>query len=60
MVFWVYSAAQNAINPCEYMRALIDNEKAVIKTPSDWLPWCYKEALKPSSEVDAKKDAFDK
>jgi transposase len=54
----LYSAAQNAINPCEYMRALIDNEKAVIKKPSDWLPWCYKEALKPSPEVDAKKDAL--
>lgn len=41
----LYSAAQNDINPCEYMAALIENENAVIKNPTAWLPWHYKEAL---------------
>jgi transposase len=54
----LYSAAQNDINPCEYMRVLIDNEKAVIQNPSDWLPWHFKETLKRNLEVDAKKDAL--
>ena len=54
----LYSAAQNDINPCEYMRVLIDNEKAVIQTPSNWLPWHFKETLKQSLEVSAKKDAL--
>jgi hypothetical protein len=44
----LYSAAQNEINPCEYMCALIDNEKAVIQNPNDWLPWHYKKTLKQS------------
>ena len=42
----IYSAAQNNINPCEYMTALIENEKQVIQNPEAWLPWCYKEMLK--------------
>ena len=41
-----YSAAQNDINPCDYMVALLDNEQAVIDTPEAWLPWHYKETLK--------------
>ena len=45
------SAAQNEINPCEYMCALIDNEKAVIQNPNDWLPWHYKKTLKQSLEA---------
>jgi transposase len=53
----LYSAAQNEINPCEYMCALIDNEKSVIQNPSDWLPWCYQETLKLSLEANAKQDA---
>ena len=53
----LYSAAQNEINPCEYMCALIGNEKAVIQNPSDWLPWCYQETLKQSLEANAKQDA---
>lgn len=44
----IYSAAQNNINPCEYMVALIENEQAVIENPAAWLPWNYKYALKPS------------
>ena len=53
----LYTAAQNEINPCEYMCALIGNEKAVIQNPSDWLPWCYQETLKQSLKANAKQDA---
>ena len=53
----LYSAAQNEINPCDYMCALIENEQAVIQTPNAWLPWCYQETLKQNLEVNAKQDA---
>lgn len=53
----LYSAAQNDINPCEYMSALIDNEQTVIRNPNDWLPWHYKQTLKQSLEANARKDA---
>lgn len=53
----LYSAAQNELNPCDYMCALISNEQAVIQNPSDWLPWHYQETLKQSLEADAKQDA---
>ena len=53
----LYSAAQNEINPCDYMCALIENEQAVIQHPNDWLPWRYQEALKQSLEANAKQDA---
>ena len=46
----IYSAAQNDINPCDYLCALIENEKAVTDNPEDWLPWNYQETLKQSSE----------
>jgi transposase len=52
----LYSAAQNAINPCEYMSALIENEKAVIKNPTGWLPWHYKETLKQSLEASTRQN----
>lgn len=52
----LYSAAQNEINPCEYMCTLIDNEKAVIENPIAWLPWHYQDTLKQSLEADAKQD----
>ena len=53
----LYSAAQNEINPCDYMCALIENEQAVIQTPSAWLPWHYQETLKQNLEVHAKQGA---
>jgi hypothetical protein len=53
----LYSAAQNEINPCDYMCALIENEQAVIENPSAWLPWRYQEILKQSLEENAKKQA---
>lgn len=49
----LYSAAQNEINPCDYMAALIENEQAVIQNPQKWLPWHYKKTLKKSLEVRA-------
>jgi hypothetical protein len=39
------SAAQNDINPYEYIQAVLDNKQAVIKNPSTWLPWNYKATL---------------
>ena len=53
----LYSAAQNELNPCDYMCALIENEHAVIQNPNDWLPWHYQETLKQSLEANAKQDA---
>ena len=50
----LYSAAQNDINPSDYMVALLDNEQAVIDTPESWLPWHYKETLKQKQAAPAK------
>ena len=44
----LYSAAQNNINPCEYMVALIKNTQAVIANPHAWMPWKYEDTLKQS------------
>ncbi len=52
----LYSAAQNDINPCDYMVALLGNEQAVIDSPQAWLPWHYKGTLKQRKAVPAKKD----
>lgn len=52
----LYSAAQNEINPCEYMCALMDNEHAVIQNPKGWLPWNYKKTLKQSLAAVAKQE----
>ena len=51
----LYSAAQNDINPCSYMVALLENEAAVIENPEDWLPWVYQETLNGTQATDAKK-----
>ena len=37
----LYSAAQNDVNPYEYMLAILKHKEAVIKNPERWLPWCY-------------------
>lgn len=52
----LYSAAQNDINPCNYMVALLENEAAVIANPKEWLPWIYQNTLKQTQAVDAKKE----
>ena len=38
----LYSAAQNDVNPYDYMLAILRNKAKVIKNPTKWLPWCYK------------------
>ncbi len=53
----LYSAAQNEINPCDYMCALINNEEAVIQAPNAWLPWHYVDTLKQNLEAVAKQDS---
>lgn len=47
----LYSAAQNDINPCVYMTALLENEAAVIKDPYAWLPWSYQKTFRQIREV---------
>jgi transposase len=37
----LYSAAQNNVNPYEYMATVLRHKEAVIKNPQKWLPWCY-------------------
>jgi hypothetical protein len=54
----LYSAAQNEMNPCDYMAALINNEQAVINNPTAWLPWHYQQTLKQSLEANAKPDSL--
>jgi hypothetical protein len=54
----LYSAAQNELNPCDYMCALIENEQAVIQNPNAWLPWRYKKTLKQSLEALARQDSL--
>lgn len=44
----IFTAAQNGINPHDYLTTLIKHEEAVIKNPSDWLPWNYKDRLTPN------------
>lgn len=52
----LYSAAQNDINPCSYMAALLENEAAVIADPEKWLPWVYQDTLKQMQVTDAKRE----
>lgn len=42
----LYSAAQNNVNPCAYMTALLENEPSVKENPTAWFPWCYQKMLK--------------
>jgi hypothetical protein len=41
----LYSAAQNDLNPYEYMKTVLDNKEAVLKNPGQWLPWNYQATL---------------
>jgi transposase len=43
----IFTAAQNDINPYEYLTALIEHEQEVSINPKAWLPWNYKEQLSP-------------
>ena len=49
----LYSAAQNGINPCQYMTALLEHEVEVMQHPDSWLPWCYEETFKQIQAVPA-------
>ncbi len=42
----LYSAAQNEINPYEYMLAVLRNKEKVMAAPEKWLPWKYQTELK--------------
>jgi len=41
----LYSAAQNDVNPYEYMLNVLKYKKHVIEAPSVWLPWNYHKAI---------------
>ena len=41
----LYSAAQNEINPYEYMLTVLRNKEAVMAVPEKWLPWNYQTTL---------------
>lgn len=41
----LYSAAQNDINPYEYIRAILCHATEVSKHPAQWLPWKYQDTL---------------
>lgn len=43
----IFTAAQNGVNPYEYLTTLIEHEQAVLINPNAWLPWNYKEQLVP-------------
>ena len=44
----IFTAAQNDINPHDYLRTLLKHENEVIANPSNWLPWNYKDRLVPN------------
>ena len=41
----LYSAAQNDVNPYDYMVIILTHKQVVMKNPSAWLPWKYQAAL---------------
>lgn len=41
----IETAKQNGVRPKEYMLALLDNGKAVLERPWEWLPWNFHRAL---------------
>lgn len=44
----IFTAAQNDINPHDYLTMLLRHENDVVKNPSAWLPWNYKDRLTPN------------
>jgi len=44
----IFTAAQNDINPHDYLTTLLKHEDEVIANPSNWLPWNYKDRLVPN------------
>lgn len=45
----IYSAAQNDINPYNYLKAILCHPKEVSLTPDKWLPWNYQANLDPTN-----------
>jgi len=43
----IYSAAQNNVNPYDYLTSVFTHKDEVEKNPSNWLPWNYHLALEP-------------
>ena len=43
----IFTAAQNNVNPHDYLTTLLKHENEVINNPKMWLPWNYKEQLVP-------------
>ena len=49
----IYSAAQNDINPFNYLKAILVHQKSVQENPSQWLPWNYQKNLQVLEEGNA-------
>ncbi len=46
----IYSAAQNNINPFNYLKAVLVHKKAAQEHPNQWLPWNYHKSLQVLEE----------
>lgn len=47
----IHTAELNAVNPFDYLTALMRNAKAVAAAPEDWLPWNYRATLAADEHV---------
>lgn len=52
----LYSAAQNNVNPHEYMELILKHKTAVLANPGEWLPWQYQETLRLLEEGSARQE----
>jgi transposase len=41
----------NAVNPIDYLSALLNNRSAVFANPADWLPWTFQDAPAASAQA---------
>jgi len=46
----IYTAQLHGENPFEYLTALMRHARDVAKTPTDWLPWTFRETLRRIAE----------
>ncbi len=44
----IYTCALSGINPLNYLIALQEHKKQIVKEPERWLPWCYEDTLASS------------
>ena len=49
----IYSAAQNNINPFNYLKAILVHKKEAQENPTQWLPWNYHKSLQVLEEGSA-------